>query len=98
MSELENVSNINAEDMKLLKIREEVIKRLSEYRTTIAYMASDAPLAILCLPKVLENILLAHGLLRVYDLFNCDFTKVKGLGESRLRDLTTRLDQFVAMF
>ena len=92
------VSNNIDQDMQLKKIKEEVLKKLSEYRTTIAYMASDAPLSVLCLPKTIENALLAHGYLRIYDLFNCDFTEIKGLGVTRIRDLTTRLDQFVSMF
>jgi hypothetical protein len=97
MSVLENVNSVES-DLQLQKIKEEVLKKLSEYRTTLSYMASDAPISILCLPTVTENALLQHGLLRVYDLFNCDFTEVKGLGVARIRDLTTRLDQFIAMF
>ena len=79
------------------KIREEISKKFSEYRTTLTYMAADAPLGILCLPPVIENALIAHGCLRIYDLFDCDFTKVKGLGEVRIRHLTACLDEFFTM-
>ena len=94
---LENVNNNFEQEVKLEKIKEEVLKKFSEYRKTIAYMAADAPIGILCLPPVIMNALLAHGCLRVYDLFNMDFTKVKGLGVSRIRDLTACLDQFFSM-
>jgi hypothetical protein len=84
-------------DLKMKKIKEDVLKSFSEYRNTITFMAADAPIAILCLPAVIENALLNHGCLRVYDLLNLDFTKVKGLGIARIRHLTTSLDEFFSM-
>lgn len=98
MSDLNNLPNNIDEDMKLKILKEEVLKKLAEYQKTMVYMLSDAPISILCLPKVTENALVSHGCLRVYDLFNCDFTEVKGIGATRIRDLTTRLDEFVSMF
>lgn len=92
---LEENAKINDLDSK--KIKEELLKKLEEYRKAMKLMAADAPLGILCLPKVIEKALLDHGCLRVYDLFNLDFTEVKGLGETRIRDLTSRLDQFISM-
>lgn len=98
---VEDSSNIvNAQferDKELQKIREEVLKKFQEYKKTIAYMAADAPIEILCLPKTIEGILLREGFLRVYDLFNCDFTKIKGFGDARIRDLTACLDKFFSM-
>ena len=88
--------NIEYEN-QMKKIREEVAKKFAEYRTTLHYMAADAPIAILCLAPVIENALAAHGCLRIYDLFNVDFTKVKGLGVARIGDLTTGLDKFFSM-
>lgn len=85
------------EDLKLRKIREEVLKKLEEYRKTMSYLAADAPIEILCLPSVIQNSLIEHGLLRVYDLFDCDFTEVKGLGVGRIKRLTSCLDQFFSM-
>ena len=85
-------------DLQLQKVREEVLKKMTEYRKTLAYMGADAPISILCLPKTIENILATNGCLRVYDLFDRDFTEIKGLGESRIRDLTARLDEFFSMF
>lgn len=97
---LENIESVNKNleyDQQMKKIREEVIKKFSEYRTTLAYMAADAPIEILCLAPVIQNALFAHGLHRVYDLFDCDFTKIKGLGIRRIGDLTASLDKFFSM-
>lgn len=84
-------------DEKMRKIKEEIAKKFTDYRTTLNYMAADAPISTLCLAPAIENALLAHGCLRIYDLFDCDFTKIKGLGISRIRDLTTSLNKFFAM-
>ncbi len=93
MSEIENVE----EQLNLNKIREEILKSFNQYRKTISFLSADAPIEILCLPKGLENILISNDFLRVYDLFNLDFTKIKGIGIYRSRYLATRLDQFIAM-
>ena len=82
---------------QLEQIRKEVVLKFQNYNKTLLYMTGDAPLGILCLPPIIEKCLLDHGCLRVYDLFNVDFTKVKGLGIARIRDLTSRLDEFCSM-
>ena len=94
----ESVKNNFEYEQQMKKIREDVVKKFSEYKKTLAYMSADAPLGVLCLPTVIHNALISHGCLRVYDLFDCDFTKIKGLGVRRIRDLTTRLDEFFSMF
>lgn len=78
-------------------IKEKVLINLDNYKKTLLYMYADAPLEILCLPKVIERILLSNGCIRVYDLLDRDFTKIKGLGVTRIRKLTASLDQFVSM-
>lgn len=88
--------NLENEDTRK-KIGKQVAENLKKYNKTMLYMTGDAPLSILCLPKQIENALLAHGCLRIYDLFDLDFTKVKGLGVSRIRDLTARFNEFLAM-
>ena len=93
----EQVKDIFEYDQKMQKIREEVSKKFNDYRNTLNYMAADAPISILCLPTAIENALLAHGCLRIYDLFNIDFTEIKGLGVTRIRDLTACLDKFFSM-
>jgi len=98
MNSLENVSPNIAQDMELKKLKEEVLKKLNEYRHHMTFMATDAPLAVLCLPKVIENALLDYGCLRIYDLLDVDFTEIKGLGVTRIRHLTASLDKFVSMF
>jgi|SRR5271166_3028892 len=93
----EGVKNNFEYDENMRKIKEEIAKKFTDYRKTINYMAADAPIGTLCLPTVIENALLDHGCLRIYDLFDCDFTKVKGLGIRRIGDLTASLDKFISM-
>jgi hypothetical protein len=84
-------------NQQMKKIQEEVVRKFEEYRKTLAFMAADAPIEALCLPSTIEKALLAHGCLRIYDLLDCDFTKIKGLGEIRIRQLTSCLNQFFSM-
>ncbi len=93
----ENVNIKIEHELQIKKIREELLQKFNDYRVTINYMAADAPIAILCLPLATEKILIDNGFLRVYDIFNVDFTKIKGLGIVRIRDLTSRIDQFLSM-
>lgn len=97
MSDLENLNSNFEKDLEMKKIKEEVFKKFSEYRNTLNFMACDAPLSTLCLPSAIETALLGHGCLRIYDLLDCDFVKVKGLGVTRIRELTACLDQFISM-
>lgn len=96
----ENIQNVNNNvefDLKLKQLREELAKRFSDYKNAIRYFEADAPIAVLCLPAQIENILLAHGLLRVYDLFDVDFSEIKGLGEVRMNYLTARINEFFSV-
>ncbi len=79
------------------KINENLINDIVNYKKTMSYMAADAPVEVLCLPKPIETILINNGLLRIYDLINMDLTKIKGIGETRLRDLTSSLDKFLSV-
>jgi len=95
---VDNLDEMKLEhDLKMQQMKEEVLRKLTEYRKTMSYLYADAPITVLCLPPVIEKSLLDHGCLRVYDLFDLDFTKVKGLGDSRIRQLTSSLDQFLSM-
>ena len=94
---LENGKKDIEYEINLEKIRKEVLKKFDEYKLTMKFLAADAPISILCLPKATENILTSQGLLRIYDLFDIDFVKIKGLGEARIRHLTSCLDQFFSM-
>ena len=70
---------------------------LAHYRMVLSYLEANVPIQVLCLPKVIENALLAEGCVRVYDMLNRDLTKVKGLGRNRLDLLTSRLDEFLTI-
>ena len=70
---------------------------LAHYRKVLSYLEANVPIQVLCLPKVVENALLADGCIRVYDMLNRDLTKVKGLGRNRLDLLTARLDEFLTV-
>lgn len=72
-------------------------KDLNHYRKTLCYLEGNVPIQVLCLPKVLENALLRDGCLRIYDLFNRDLTKIKGIGKNRISLLTSRLDEFLTV-
>jgi hypothetical protein len=85
-------------EMRMNKLRKELNERFESYQKTMKYMAADAPIETLCLPKKVEKALLAHGCLRIYDMLDMDFSEVKGLGVIGIRDLTSRLDQFFSMF
>ncbi len=98
MNNLENLATNIEQEMQLQKIKEEIIKKFSEYKKSMSFIASDAPIEVLCLPDIITKILLNNGLLRVYDLFDCNLTEIKGLGVVRIRQLTSRLDEFASMF
>ncbi len=91
--------------MDKLKIKKEILNKINQqieeslraYQKTIKYMAADAPIEILCLPKTIQTILLNNNIIRVYDLFDADLTKIKGLGKTRVDRLTASLDEFLLM-
>lgn len=70
---------------------------LSHYRNVMYFLGANVPIETLCLPKAIESILISDGCVRVYDLINRDFTKIKGLGTRRLALLTSRLDEFLSI-
>lgn len=78
-------------------IRLKLVESLGSYRKLMDYMAADAPIGILGLPKTIETILSNNGLTRVYDLLDRDLAEIKGIGVRRARDLTSSLNQFLSM-
>ena len=72
-------------------------KDLEHYKRALTYMGGDAPIEVLCLPKVIENKLKESGFLRIFELFNTDLTKVKGLGVTRRDILTSRLNELFSI-
>lgn len=96
----ENLENVNSKfefDIDMEKLKKELIKKFSDYQQTMKFLTADAPIQVLCLPVRVQKILLDNGFLRVYDIFDVDFTKIKGLTASNIRDLTTCIDQFFSM-
>ena len=93
-----DLGNCFEKDMKMVKLREELLESFNGYKKMMMFLSADAPIEILCLPIAIENILLSQGCLRIYDMIDMDFAKIKGLGPTRLRHLTSRLDQFFSMF
>ena len=93
----ENINSNFEKDIDMAKLKAELKQKLEDYNTTVKFMLADAPIQVLCLNPRVEMILLNEGFLRIYDLFDVDLTKVKGLGIARIRDLTARLDQFFSM-
>lgn len=89
-------SNFEYETL-MKKVGEELSKSYSQYKGTLRMMAGDAPIQAMCLDKATENILLRNGLNRVHDLFDCDFVKIEGLGEVRIRHLTACLHEFLSV-
>jgi len=86
---------LSEEDIK--KINKKLIESLQNYRKMTTYMNGDMPIGCLCLSKAIETALINAGFLRIYDLFDRDLTEIKGLGAVRIRDLTSRLNEFLAM-
>ncbi len=98
MTDLENLSNNHIEqDMQLKKIKEEVLKKFVDYQKSMKYLAADAPIEILCLPKNIEKCLTDHGCFRVYEIFDLDLAKIENLSAPGLRNLTTSLNEFFSM-
>lgn len=94
---LDTVNNNFEDQFELEKLRKELRMKFANYQRTMKYLSADAPISVLCLPGIIEKILSDSGFLRIYDLFDLDLIKVKGLGVSRVRQLTTRLDEFFSM-
>lgn len=94
---VDELKNNEIAKKEMQEINKKLIDSLENYRKTLSYMYGDAPLGVLCLPKSLETVLINAGCLRVYDLFNRDLTEIKGVGSTRIRDLTTSLDKFLSM-
>jgi hypothetical protein len=90
-----NEVKLHTDDIK--KINKKLLESLQNYRNFMQYASADMPIGALCLKKDIEKLLLKNGFVRIYDLFDADFTKIKGLGKVRIRDLTARLNEFLAM-
>lgn len=93
----ENIEKNFENDLDMVKLKQELRKKFSEYQTTMKFMLADAPIEVLCLDPKIEKILTDQGFLRIYDLFNVDLVEIKGIGVVRVKQLAARLDQFFSM-
>lgn len=84
-------------DEALKEINKNSIEALNNYSKTMKYMSADVPLEVLCLDSATLKALNSSGCLRVYDLFDRDLVEIEGLSESRLRHLTSSLNEFLAI-
>lgn len=87
--------NINIDEIK--KEQERLKEDIAHYRRVMQVLGSNVPIQTMCLPKEIEVILIKSGYERVCDLFGCDLTKIKGLGEKRVALLASRLDEFFSI-
>lgn len=89
--------DIKLSNANIVKINKKFLESLENYRKLLKIMGGDMPIECLCLPKKSEKVLISYGFLRIYDLINADFSKVEGLNDVAMRDLTSRMDQFFSM-
>lgn len=69
------------------------------YRQTLSFLELNVPISVLCLGTAFDNLLKKEGINRVYDLtpFRDDFSKIKGLGKTRVDRLTASFYEFVSI-
>lgn len=79
------------------EIKKKTLDSYKDFRKMTRYLAADAPIAILCLPKTVEKLLINSDILRIYDLFDLDLTKIEGLTDTGVNVITTRLQNFISM-
>lgn len=65
-----------------------------KYKKAILYMSCDLSIKCLCLPTVIENILISNGFHRVYDLIEADLSIIRNFGVKRRAILIDKLSEF----
>jgi len=83
--------------MEMAKIKDFLLKTVDNYQNYIKKSSLDLPLECLCLSKQTLNLLRKHGFRRVFELSATDLTKIKGLGDDRLREIADRMAVFDVM-
>lgn len=91
--------NLVKDDRILIEseIKKKLLSTYNDYRKTMLYLSCDISIEALCLSKPLESLLIRHGIRRIYDIFDFDLTKIKGLGDVRRGELATSLEKFIPM-
>ena len=72
-------------------------KDFQDYSRMLAFVKGDVPLEVLCLSKTILSVLHREGFTRVNELLAKDISTIKGLGISRIGDLTTSLNKFFSI-
>lgn len=84
-------------DDEVKDVYKHLFECFEKYNNVLSLMAADAPIETLCLPSTTQSYLINAGIVRIYDLIGSDLTKIKGLGPVRVKQLTARLNEFIAM-
>jgi L-lactate utilization protein LutC len=80
-----------------IELTKAINESLRNYNGMMMIMSADAPIETLCITKKTAKLLRDQGIARIYDLLSLDLTKIEGLEEASLRDLTARFNEFVSM-
>jgi len=94
--ELNEDFNIHKE-VFLQKLKKQLLEKFIEYNKYLTLMQGDVSISALCLKKSIEKKLIANDILRVYEIFNLDLTKVKWLSDTEVRHITASLNKFLSM-
>jgi hypothetical protein len=70
-------------------------KDVERYRKGIDLIVADVPIAVLCLPPNIEEILLKEGKTRVFDLLIEKLTSIRGIGDVRAGIIVDCLRKFI---
>lgn len=88
-------NNYSIMNKEILKIKQDFIKCIVNYRKCLEDMSYDVPIEVLCLPKDILGPLKRAGIFRVSDIIKTDLTKVKRLGRVRIAYINTKLREFL---
>ena len=89
--------NINKKLSIETELAKELLDKYQNYHKLLSFLAADAPLWVLMLPKNIEKVLGDFGIERIYDLIGCDFGKIKGLSTTNRNRLTSKVNEFLSM-
>lgn len=82
-------------EKEMSKIKKDFLKNIQNYKDYLNKCTLDAPIEVLCLDKATLGILKNNGIHRLFHLSTADLTKIKGLGNTRILKIESRLQQFI---
>jgi len=97
MNESVKKDNSKVMNKEINRIKKGFLKQLNDYKKYIRTCELDAPIEVLCLPTAILTILRNNGFSRVIEIVGLDFTKIKGLGDTRILYIQSRISQFIGM-